>query len=95
MKVLFKSSKNQTISHKDILDIFEQEVESVPPKPITEGNEETEEVEVEEEILKNHLPQLDVHQLLSLKIAYNLKELTYSKNVKKFFFSRFKRRLIK
>jgi Ion transport protein len=30
-----------------------------------------------------------------LKIAYNLKELTYQKNVKKFFFARFKRRLIK
>ena len=30
-----------------------------------------------------------------MKIAYNLKELTYQKNVKQFFFARFKRRLIK
>ena len=32
---------------------------------------------------------------LALKIAFNLKELTYQQNVRKFFFSRFKRRLIK
>jgi hypothetical protein len=30
-----------------------------------------------------------------LKIAYNLKELTYQQNVKKFFFTRFKRKLFK
>jgi hypothetical protein len=33
--------------------------------------------------------------LLSLKIAFNLKELTMQNNVKKFFFTRFKRMLIK
>jgi hypothetical protein len=33
--------------------------------------------------------------LLSLKIAFNLKELTMQNNVRKFFFSRFKRMLIK
>jgi hypothetical protein len=31
----------------------------------------------------------------TLKIAYNLKELAFEQNVKNFFFSRFKRRLIK
>ena len=40
-------------------------------------------------------PQLDEHMFLALKIAFNLKELTYQQNVRKFFFSRFKRRLIK
>jgi hypothetical protein len=32
---------------------------------------------------------------LALKIAFNLKELTYQQNVRNFFFTRFKRRLIK
>jgi hypothetical protein len=40
-------------------------------------------------------PALDLHMLLSLKIAFNLKELTLQNNVKKFFFTRFKRMLIK
>ena len=40
-------------------------------------------------------PTLDPHMLLSLKIAFNLKELTLQNNVKKFFFTRFKRMLIK
>lgn len=38
---------------------------------------------------------LDVHILLSLKIAFNLKELTMQNNIRKFFFTRFKRKLIK
>lgn len=32
---------------------------------------------------------------LALKISFNLKELTYQQNVRNFFFTRFKRRLIK
>jgi hypothetical protein len=36
-----------------------------------------------------------VHILLSLKIAFNLKELTMQNNIRKFFFTRFKRKLIK
>ena len=38
---------------------------------------------------------MDVHILLSLKIAFNLKELTLQNNIRKFFFTRFKRKLIK
>jgi hypothetical protein len=40
-------------------------------------------------------PAIDAHMLLTLKIAFNLKELTLQNNVKKFFFTRFKRMLIK
>jgi len=40
-------------------------------------------------------PAIDAHMLLALKIAFNLKELTLQNNVKKFFFTRFKRMLIK
>jgi hypothetical protein len=36
-----------------------------------------------------------VHILLSLKIAFNLKELTMQNNIRKFFFTSFKRKLIK
>ena len=33
--------------------------------------------------------------LLSLKIAFNLKEILLQKNIKKYFFTRFKRKLVK
>jgi hypothetical protein len=33
--------------------------------------------------------------LLSLKIAFNLKEILQQKNIKKYFFTRFKRKLVK
>lgn len=39
-------------------------------------------------------PELDLHMHLTLKIAYNLKSLTMNQNVRKFFFSRFKRQLV-
>ena len=86
MKILFKSSHYDQIKHEDIINIFEG----------VEGDQsKTDNEETDDDQLKYHLPQLDVNQLLTLKIAYNLKELTYQKNVKKFFFGRFKRRLIK
>lgn len=40
-------------------------------------------------------PELDLHMNLTLKLAFNLKDLSMKQNVKQFFFARFKRQLIK
>ena len=39
-------------------------------------------------------PQLDLHMQTTLKIGFNLKDLTLNQNVKEFFLSRFKKQLI-
>jgi hypothetical protein len=36
-------------------------------------------------------PELNLHLNLTLKLAYNLKDLSQKTNVKQFFFTRFKR----
>lgn len=49
-----------------------------------------------EEVLGLNLgAQLDLQMLLTLKVAFHLRDMAYEQNVKDMFFARFKRRLIK
>lgn len=90
MKAIFSQQilDSQRITHKDIKEIFDNEYEK-------SDDSSDEDRDQENKNNANSKPELDENMFLALKIAFNLKELTYQQNVKKFFFSRFKRRLIK
>ena len=47
------------------------------------------------DVIEDKTPQLNEHMQVALKLCYNLKEISLKQDVRKFFFSRFKRALIK
>jgi hypothetical protein len=89
MKAIFSKQilESKRITHKDIKDIFDNEYEKSDDSEDEAKKDKNKNLDME--------PELDENMFLALKIAFNLKELTYQQNVRKFFFSRFKRRLIK
>ena len=70
MKVIFSVQilQRKTITHKDIKEIFDNEFEK---------SDDSSDEEAQKQKVNSKAPELDEHMFLALKIAFNLKELTY------------------